>query len=165
VRAVIISVCERLPAWVKHGFDDYAERLQKDLPITCVDVALGQRSNTHDLSRALTDEGRRMQAAIGKNSRVISLDGEGKKHSSESLAVQLAKWREDGRDLAFLIGGPDGLARNCLDLAEHSISLGELTLPHAIVRIVLAEQLFRAHCILQNHPYHRAVKARHIQKL
>jgi 23S rRNA (pseudouridine1915-N3)-methyltransferase len=123
---------------------------------------LGKRGDNADLRKALADEGTRMQAAINSKTRVIALDGEGERLSSEALATQLGRWQQEGRDLTFLIGGPDGLSKTCLTNAQQSISLGAITLPHALVRIVLAEQLFRAHCILTNHPYHRAKKAREI---
>jgi 23S rRNA (pseudouridine1915-N3)-methyltransferase len=99
-----------------------------------------------------------MRAVIPKNSRVIALDSSAKAHSSEGLAQLLAQWQQDGRDLCFLIGGPDGLALSILQQADSQLSFGPMTLPHALVRIVLAEQLFRAVSILQNHPYHRAGK-------
>jgi 23S rRNA (pseudouridine1915-N3)-methyltransferase len=153
----IISICAGVPAWVQAGFEDYAARLQHQLPMKCVDLALADRQRM-DLHRVLHDEGARMQKALPKNGYVIALDGEGKQHSSEELAQQLSRWMELGRDLAFLIGGPDGLAPNCLQAASQRISLGRMTLPHPLVRVILAEQLFRAHCILHNHPYHRGFK-------
>ena len=158
MRATIIAICEKLPVWVDAGFEDYAARLKHVLPLRCIDLALGARGKNADLKRALADEGTRMLAAVPKSSFVIALDGDGRTFSSEALAKQLAQWRELGTDLAFLIGGPDGLAPVCLATAQLKISLGPMTLPHALVRIVLAEQLFRAHSILTNHPYHRAGK-------
>ena len=158
MRATIIAICEKLPAWVDAGFEDYAARLKHVLPLRCIDLALGARGKNADLKRALADEGTRMLAAVPKSSFVIALDGDGRTFSSEALAKQLAQWRELGTDLAFLIGGPDGLAPVCLATAQLKISLGPMTLPHALVRIVLAEQLFRGHSILTNHPYHRAGK-------
>ena len=158
MRANIITICEKLPAWVDAGFEDYAARLKHVLPLKCVDLSLGARGKNADLKRALADEGSRMLAAIPKSTFVIALDGDGRTFSSEGLAKQLEQWRGLGTDLAFLIGGPDGLAPPCLAAATLNISLGPMTLPHALVRIVLAEQLFRAHSILTNHPYHRAGK-------
>jgi 23S rRNA (pseudouridine1915-N3)-methyltransferase len=158
MRVSIIAICEKLPAWVEAGFDDYAARLRHVMPIKCTDLALGARGKNADLKRALADEGARMSAAVAKSSSVIALDDRGREFSSEDLATQLLKWRESASDLTFLIGGPDGLAENCLARATLKMSLGPMTLPHALVRIVLAEQLFRAHCILSNHPYHRAGK-------
>jgi 23S rRNA (pseudouridine1915-N3)-methyltransferase len=158
MRATIIAVCEKLPAWVEAGFEDYAARLKHVLPLKCIDLALGARGKNPDLKRALADEGARMLAAVPKSAYVIALDGDGRTFSSEALAKQLEQWREASCELVFLIGGPDGLAPACLAAASLKISLGPMTLPHALVRIVMAEQLFRAHSILTNHPYHRAGK-------
>ncbi len=130
-------------------------RLERSLPLTLTELPLGPRGKSMDPNRAVLDEGQRMFAAIPKLHRVIALDGRGEAWSSEALAKQLTAWMMDGRDLCFLIGGPDGLATQCLTAAHQRWSLGPLTLPHALVRIVLAEQLFRALSQLGNHPYHR----------
>lgn len=156
LRAHVLSIAERAPAWVKEGFDEYARRLAHKLPLTLTELALGARGKNADLKRALADEGQRMHAALPKNARVIALDGRGEAWSSEALAKHLNAWMIDGRDLCFLIGGPDGLAPQCLMVAHQKWSLGPLTLPHALVRIVLAEQIYRAVSMLGNHPYHRA---------
>jgi len=156
MRARILTIAERAPNWVKQGFDEYARRLTQKLPLTLVELALGQRGKSSDPKRAIADEGQRMLAAIPARSRVISLDGRGEVWSSEALAKQLGVWRMEGRDLCFLIGGPDGLAPTCQQVAQQSWSFGPMTLPHALVRIVLAEQLYRAMSMLENHPYHRA---------
>lgn len=156
MRAHILTVAERAPPWVKAGFDEYAKRLAHKLPLTLAELPLGPRSGKSAISRAIADEGIRMFAAIPKQSRVIALDSKGEQWSSEILAKQLANWMMDGRDLCFLIGGPDGLAPQCLLEAQQKWSLGPLTLPHALVRIVLAEQIYRAVSMLDNHPYHRA---------
>jgi len=156
VRAHILTVAERAPAWVKLGFEEYSRRLAQKLPLTLTELALGPRGKSLDTQRAIADEGQRMLAAIPQKSRVVALDGRGEGWSSELLSKQLASWMMDGRDLCFLIGGPDGLAPQCLRVAHQKWSLGALTLPHALVRIVLAEQLYRALSMLGNHPYHRA---------
>ncbi|HVH33302.1 MAG TPA: 23S rRNA (pseudouridine(1915)-N(3))-methyltransferase RlmH, partial [Tahibacter sp.] len=127
-----------------------------ELPLELVELRLGERGKGRDLARALEDEGTAMLAAIPRGSHVIALDGRGKTWSSEDLATQLASWRMAGRDLVFLIGGPDGLASAALARADQRFSLGALTLPHMLVRLVLAEQLYRAVSLLGNHPYHRA---------
>jgi len=158
LKALLISVCDKLPGWVKDGFTDYQSRLKQSVPLEVLDLSLGQRGKNADLKRALADEGQRMLRAIPKNSRVIALDSDGASWSSEQLAQQLSQWQQEGRDLCFLIGGPDGLDQSCLQAAQLKLSFGAMTLPHALVRIVLAEQLFRAVCLLSNHPYHRAGK-------
>lgn len=156
MRAQVLTIAERAPLWVRQGFEEYAKRLSQKLPLTLTELPLGPRGKATDPKRAIADEGQRMLAALPKQARVIALDGRGEAWSSELLAKQLSAWMMDGRDLAFLIGGPDGLAPACLAAAHQKWSLGALTLPHALVRIVLAEQLYRAVSMLANHPYHRA---------
>jgi 23S rRNA (pseudouridine1915-N3)-methyltransferase len=114
------------------------------------------RGKGRDDVRAMQDEGAAILAALPRDTHVIALDGGGKTWSSEELADQLARWRMSGRDLAFLIGGPDGHAPEVLARAEQRWSLGPLTLPHMLVRLVVAEQLYRAATMLAGHPYHRA---------
>jgi len=156
MRARLISVGERMPAWVADGYAEYQKRLSRDLPLELVELKLGERGKGRDLKRALDDEGASMLAAIPRDAHVVALDGRGKTWSSEQLAEELAGWRMQGRDLAFLIGGPDGLAPAALARAHQRFSLGTLTLPHMLVRLILAEQLYRAASLLSNHPYHRA---------
>lgn len=156
MRARLISVGERMPAWVADGFAEYAKRLSRELPLELVELRLGERGKGRDLARALSDEGEAMLAAIPRGAHVVALDGRGRQWSSEDLAAQLANWRMTGRDLAFLVGGPDGLATSALARADQRWSLGSLTLPHMLVRLILAEQLYRAVSLLGNHPYHRA---------
>jgi 23S rRNA (pseudouridine1915-N3)-methyltransferase len=154
----IITVCERLPRWVDEGFNEYASRLERVMSLRCVDLPLAQRGKNTDIKRAVIDESTRMQALIAKGALVVALDTEGETLDSEAFAAKCSLWREQYRDWTFLIGGPDGLSADCLRLAHFKLSLGRMTLPHALVRIVLGEQLFRAHCILSNHPYHRVGK-------
>jgi len=152
----LISVGERMPAWVADGFAEYRKRLSRDLPLDLVEIELGNRGKGRDDARAIQDEGAAILAALPHDSHVIALDGRGRTWSSEELAEQLGKWRMAGRDLAFLIGGPDGHAPEVLARADQCWSLGPLTLPHMLVRLVLAEQLYRAATIVAGHPYHRA---------
>jgi 23S rRNA (pseudouridine1915-N3)-methyltransferase len=154
----IVSICERLPRWVDEGFNEYALRCGRISNMTCLDLELAQRTKTTDIKRAVQEEGARMMAHIPKSALVIALDSEGKLLESEQFAASCTRWRDDYRDWVFLIGGPDGLSAECLAAAHVKLSLGRMTLPHALVRIVIAEQLFRAQCIASNHPYHRAGK-------
>ena len=126
------------------------------LPLELVEVAPGLRGKGRDPARAMSDEGVRVLAAVPRGALVVSLDGRGRAWSSEQLGQRLEHWRQQGRDLAFLIGGPEGHAPEVIAAADESWSLGPLTLPHMIVRLVLAEQLYRAASLLANHPYHRA---------
>lgn len=156
MRARLISVGERMPAWVADGFAEYRKRLSRELPLELVEIALGQRGKGRDPARAIADEGAAVLAALPKDVHVVALDGRGKPWSSEQLAEQLAAWRMSGRDLAILIGGPDGHAADVLARADQRWSLGPLTLPHMLVRLIVAEQLYRAMSINAGHPYHRA---------
>jgi 23S rRNA (pseudouridine1915-N3)-methyltransferase len=156
VKARLVAVGERPPAWVVEGFAEYRKRLSHWLPLELLEVAPGLRGRQRDVGRAMQDEGGRVLAALPKQAHVVVLDGGGEMHSSEQLARRLERWRSLGSDLAFVIGGPEGHAPDVLALASERWSLGPLTLPHMLVRLVLAEQLYRAAALLANHPYHRA---------
>ena len=152
----LIATGERAPSWVAQGFAEYQKRLSHWLPFELVEIEPGLRGKGRDPQRAIDDEGRRVLAALPKNAHVVALDGRGRMHSSEQLAQRLEHWRGQGRDLAFLIGGPEGHAPEVLARADEQWSLGPLTLPHMLVRLVVAEQVYRAAAMLANHPYHRA---------
>ena len=156
MKARLIAVGERAPGWVAEGFAEYRKRLSHWLPFELVEVEPGLRGKGRDAARAQSDEGARVIAAIPRNAWVVTLDGRGRGYSSEQLAQRLEHWRGQGRDLAFLIGGPEGHPPEVLQRADESWALGPLTLPHMLVRLVVAEQLYRAAALLANHPYHRA---------
>ncbi len=154
MRIRLIAVGRRMPAWVKTGFEDYAKRLPHECRLELVEIAPGNR-NSGDIARAIADEDKRMIGAIDAGSDVIALNVDGKAWSTEQLATAMHDWLTDGRDRALLVGGPDGLGPESLARADKRWSLSKLTLPHPLVRVVLAEQLYRAHSILAGHPYHR----------
>jgi len=156
MRARLIAVGERMPEWVSAGFAEYRKRLSHELPLELIELKPGLRGKGRDDARAMHDEGALILAQLQRDTHVVALDGRGKTWSSEDLATQLATWRMAGRDLAFLIGGPDGHSPEVLARADQRWSLGPLTLPHMLVRLVLAEQLYRATTIAAGHPYHRA---------
>ena len=156
MKARLIAVGERAPSWVAQGFAEYQKRLSHGLPLDLIEIEPGMRGKGRDAARATADEGARVLAALPKSAHVVALDGRGRMHSSEQLAQRLEHWRNGGRDLAFLIGGPEGHAADVLARADEQWSLGPLTRPHMLVRLVLAEQLYRATALLANHPYHRA---------
>ncbi len=120
-----------------------------------VEIPPGKRGKNADISRILDKEGQQLLAAIPKGNRIVTLEVEGKPWTTPKLAQQLERWQLDGRDVALLIGGPEGLAPACIAASEQKWSLSPLTLPHPLVRIMLAEQLYRAWTILNNHPYHK----------
>lgn len=151
----IIAVGTKMPTWVEQGYAEYAKRMPRDCVVELVELPLAQRGKNTDIARAMEKEGEEMLAAIGKGEQVIALDVKGKSWSTEQLAEQMANWRMSGSNYCLLIGGPDGLAPQCLAKAQIHWSLSALTLPHPLVRILVIEQLYRACSILQNHPYHK----------
>jgi 23S rRNA (pseudouridine1915-N3)-methyltransferase len=155
VQIHLICVGNKMPAWVEQGYHEYAKRLPPECRLQLVELPPAQRSKSTDLQRAIQDEGQRMLKAIPKNANVIALDVKGKSHSTESLATSLGDWLQSGRDIALLIGGADGLSQECLQVAGSKWSLSALTFPHPLVRVILAEQLYRAWSLLKGHPYHR----------
>jgi 23S rRNA (pseudouridine1915-N3)-methyltransferase len=156
VKARLVAVGERAPSWVADGFEEYRKRLSHWLPLELVEIEPGMRGKGRDPARAIADEGGRVLAALPRSSHVIALDGLGKAWTSGQLAQRLEHWRGQGRDLAFVIGGPDGQAPEVAGRADEIWSLGPLTLPHMLVRLLVVEQLYRAASLLANHPYHRA---------
>ena len=156
MHARLIAVGERMPRWVAEGFAEYRKRLAHELPLELIELKSGSRGKGRDDARAMQDEGDAILAALHRDTHVIALDGGGSSWSSEQLAARLGDWRMGGRDVAFIIGGPDGHSTAVLERADQRWSLGPLTLPHMLVRLVLAEQLYRATTIIAGHPYHRA---------
>ena len=155
MKARLIAIGERAPACVAQGFAEYQKRLSHWLPLELIEIEPGLRGKGRDAARATADEGARVLAALPKSTHVVALDGRGKPWSSEQLAQRLEHWRGGGRDIALMVGGPEGHAAEVLAAADESWSLGPLTLPHMLVRLVVAEQLYRAAALLANHPYHR----------
>jgi 23S rRNA (pseudouridine1915-N3)-methyltransferase len=154
MRIRIIAVGERMPRWVDEVVEDYTRRLAS-LKVTLVEVPAGQRSSRGDPAQAMHTEGQRILALIRPPEFVAALDERGLQSTTRELATWLSARMHDGRDLVLLIGGPDGLASEVLARADQKLSLSKLTLPHPLVRVVLAEQLYRAHTVLAGHPYHR----------
>jgi 23S rRNA (pseudouridine1915-N3)-methyltransferase len=156
MRVHLLAVGRRMPAWVEAAYSEYARRLPPECRLELREISPGQRGKNADTARAIADESARLLAAIPKDARVLALDERGAQWSSQELASRLGDWMRGGRDVALLVGGPDGLAPQCLARAESKWSLSKLTLPHPLVRVLLAEQLYRAWSILARHPYHRA---------
>ncbi len=156
MRISVIAVGTRMPAWVSQGIAEYAKRLPRELkPVWC-EIPLARRGKDAAAQHWCAAEGEQILKAVPPGERVIALAVEGKRISTAQLAQQLAAWQMSGDNYSFLIGGPDGLSPACLARAEQCWSLSDLTLPHPLVRVLLAEQLYRAWTITVNHPYHRA---------
>jgi 23S rRNA (pseudouridine1915-N3)-methyltransferase len=155
MRIKLLAVGTKMPGWVNQGCEEYHKRLPAELAPELLEVPLAHRGKSADIARAVEKEGAQMLAAIASNDLVIALDVKGSCWSTEQLAARVDQWRMDGRNVVLLVGGPDGLAPACLQRADQKWSLSALTLPHPMVRIILAEQLYRAWSILSNHPYHR----------
>ena len=151
----LIAVGTRMPDWVTQGYEEYTRRMPSECSVKLVEIPAGKRSKGADLLRIMQKEGEQTLAAIPKGARVVAMDVKGRGWSTEELAKGMDGWRHDGRDVALLVGGPEGLATECLSRAEQRWSLSNMTLPHPVVRLVVAEQLYRAWSILSNHPYHR----------
>lgn len=151
----LVAVGTKMPAWVTSGFEEYQRRFPRDLKLELVEIPAGKRGKNADIERILHREGEQMLEAIAKSARIVTLDIPGRPWTTPQVAEQLTRWQHDGRDVAILIGGPEGLAPACKVAAEQSWSLSPLTLPHPLVRIVVAESLYRAWSINNNHPYHR----------
>jgi 23S rRNA (pseudouridine1915-N3)-methyltransferase len=145
----------RPPGWVREAYADYTRRLGTRLKLTLVEIEPGPRSAGRSPQKAIEAESRKLLAALSAEEWAVALDERGTQMSTRELADWLAGRMREGRDLAFLIGGPDGLGAQVQARSNASLSLSRLTLPHALVRVVLAEQLYRAMSILTHHPYHR----------
>lgn len=149
----LIAVGTRMPRWVREGFDQYAKRFPRECRLELREIRPGSRSGTKD---AIETEGKKILEAIRTTDYVIALEIGGESLSTQQLTNHLSRWLQQGRDIALLVGGPDGLSEACRARADLTWSLSRLTLPHTLVRIVVAEQLYRAWTVLQGHPYHRA---------
>ncbi|TNF36069.1 MAG: 23S rRNA (pseudouridine(1915)-N(3))-methyltransferase RlmH [Gammaproteobacteria bacterium] len=151
----VLAVGTRMPAWVTEGCHEYTKRLPPELALEWHEIPLGKRARNQPVAKAIAEESERMLKAIGRDDQVVALDVQGKALSTQALAGKLSDWQQAGRPLTLLVGGPDGLSDDCRARADLHWSLSALTLPHPLVRIVLAEQLYRAWTILSGHPYHK----------
>lgn len=151
----LIAVGRRMPQWVDDAYTEYARRMPRHCSLKLVEINAGKRSKSADIARINRQEGERLLEAIPPGSRVVALERTGREKSTEQLADSMEKWLAGGQDVVLLVGGPEGLSRDCLDRADECWSLSKMTLAHPLVRVVLAEQLYRAWSIIANLPYHR----------
>ncbi|MDR2209093.1 MAG: 23S rRNA (pseudouridine(1915)-N(3))-methyltransferase RlmH [Azoarcus sp.] len=155
MKLLVVAVGHRMPAWTQAGFDDFARRMPHELSLELIEVKAEPRNLGKTSSVAMEAEAVRIEAALPTRCRKVVLDERGADLTSMALARRLEEWRNNGEDIAFIIGGPDGLAPALKACAHETIRLSSLTLPHALVRPLLAEALYRAWSITRHHPYHR----------
>lgn len=155
MRIHLIAIGHRATAWERDGYREYARRMPPELALELREVAPAKRTKGVAVDRGVEDEARRLLAAVPGGARVVALDERGAQWTTLELAHRIGDWMRDGRALALLVGGADGLAPACTEAADHCWSLSPLTLPHGLARIVVAEQLYRASTIRRGHPYHR----------
>jgi len=144
-----------MPKWVQDGYQEYAKRLPKSCSIKLVELPMAQRGKTGSVDKYKTDEAKKIRAAIPKGARLIVLDEHGQQVTTVTLANQLEDWLAGGQDVALIVGGPDGLDPALIDQAQWKWGLSKLTLPHPMVRVMVAEQIYRAWSVIHHHPYHR----------
>ncbi len=151
----LIAVGTRCTPWVEAGFQAYQKRFPPECKLNLITIPLSKRHKNDKISKYIAEEEKKILIALPKRSRVIALDMKGDLWNTKQLAQFLQHWQLERRAISFLIGGPDGLGKTCLSHAERIWSLSKLTFPHALVRIIVAEQLYRAFSLLRGHPYHR----------
>ena len=154
----LIAVGERVPAWVAQGFDDYARRLRRPWTLKLKEIPAERRSRNVDIARLVRAEGERLLAAVPTGWGVVALDPTGHQYDTETLARHLGRWTDEAQNVALLIGGPDGLSADVLEKANEVWALSTLTFAHSVVRVVVAEQIYRAFSIVQGLPYHRGAR-------
>ena len=155
MRIRFIVVGKKMPAWVQTGYQEYQRRLPREIQLELIEIPLAHRGKNADIPRLMKKEGDAMMAAIKASDFVVSLDVVGKSWTTPQLAKQLSHWQSLGSDVCLLVGGPDGLSAECSARAQQHWSLSSLTFPHPLVRVVIAEALYRAWSINAGHPYHR----------
>ena len=155
MKLIIASVGHKMPDWITAGFNEYARRMPREARIELLEIKPEPRSTGKNTVQIMEAEAQRILAALPQNCLRIALDERGVQPATKQLAAQMQDWMREGGDVAFIIGGADGLHESVKQAAQQMMALSSLTLPHAVVRVLLAEQLYRAHSLLHNHPYHR----------
>ena len=161
MRIRLLAVGTRLPRWVNDGYHEYEKRLgggqrqRRGFSLELTEIARARRARSTPVSRLRDQEGQRLLAGVPRGATIVALEESGETWTTRDLAQRLQSWQLEGRDLALLIGGPDGLSESCRAAADYRWSLSRMTLPHGLARVVVAEQLYRAWSLINNHPYHR----------
>ncbi|MFZ2540876.1 MAG: 23S rRNA (pseudouridine(1915)-N(3))-methyltransferase RlmH [Gallionella sp.] len=155
MKLIIISVGHKMPDWITTGFNEFAKRMPREAKIELLEIKPEPRNTGKTVAQIIEAEAQRINAALPQNCLSIALDERGAHLTTRQLAEQMQSWMRAGSDIAFIIGGADGLHASIKEAARQLLALSALTLPHAFVRVLLAEQLYRAHSMMHNHPYHR----------
>ena len=150
-----ITVGQKMPKWVQEGYTEYAKRLPKSCSLKLIELPMAQRGKSGSVDKYKAEEAKRIMAAIPKGVRLIVLDEHGQQVTTKQLADKLEDWLCGGQDIALIVGGPDGLEQSIIQQAQWKWGLSKLTMPHPMVRILVAEQIYRAYSVINNHPYHR----------
>ncbi len=151
----LIAIGTKMPDWVEKGYHEYARRLPNEFKLELIEISAGKRGKNADIQRILKKEGELMLAAIHPGNKIVTLDVTGHAWDTTQLSQTMKKWQLEACNISLLIGGPEGLSLECTTRSEQSWSLSALTLPHSLVRILVAESLYRAYTLTINHPYHR----------
>lgn len=155
MKLIIVSVGHKMPDWITAGFNEYAKRMPREAKIELMEIRPEPRSTGKTTAQIMEAEAQRILAALPQNCLSIALDERGVQPTTKQLATQMQDWMREGRNVAFVIGGADGLHDSVKQAAQQMLALSALTLPHAFARVLLAEQLYRAYSLMHNHPYHR----------
>lgn len=155
MKLIIASVGHKMPDWITTGFNEYTKRMPREAQILLLEIKPEPRTTGKTTAQIMDAEAQRIFAALPQNCLRIALDERGAQPTTKQLAAHMQDWMREGRDVAFIIGGADGLHDSVKQAAQQLMALSALTLPHAFVRVLLAEQLYRAHSLMHNHPYHR----------
>lgn len=151
----IVNVAQKMPAWVDAGCADYLKRMPRELGLSLITIPLAASASRQSAEQRRAREAESIRAKLRAGSLNIALDDKGKAWTSADWSIQLQRWMAEFTHINLIIGGPDGLSPECLEACQQRVSLGRMTMPHALVRLVLLEQLYRAWTIYQGHPYHR----------
>lgn len=155
MKLLVVAVGHKMPDWITTGFKEYAKRMPREARIDLIEIKPEPRTTGKNVTQIMAAEAQRIFAALPQDALRIVLDEQGAHLSTKQMAQQMQAWMGSGKDVAFIIGGADGLHESIKNNAQQQLSLSAMTLPHGLVRVMLAEQLYRAHSLLHNHPYHR----------
>lgn len=155
MKLLIVTVGHKMPDWITTGYNEYAKRMPREAKIELLEIRPEPRTTGKNTQQIMEAEAQRILAALPPDCRRIALDERGAQPTTKQLAAQMQDWMSEGRDVAFIVGGADGLHESVKHNARQLMALSAFTLPHAFVRVLLAEQLYRAYSLMHNHPYHR----------